>query len=251
MRTLLIWITAPSAVFYSVDLSSLSAIREVAARIKTEHGNPTVLINNAAVANMKLILDETEEEITRAFSVNIISQFLLVKEFLPAMIKKNHGHVLNVASVSSYIPHAQNVGYASTKAAALAFHEGLTTELKTRYKADKVRTRYVNRHSIFFLLEMWVLIVASIIHPGWIRTPMLDKVLANPNFNEFVLEPETVADAIVEQVLSGLSSQVLIPRRLATVSFLRGLPSWLQLSMRAAMAHVFVPEKTSSFTVGL
>jgi len=56
------------------------------------------------------------------------------------MIKANHGHIVTMASMASFMVHAQNVDYACTKASCLAFHEGLTQELKSRYNANKVRT---------------------------------------------------------------------------------------------------------------
>ena len=112
----------------------------MAQRIRKEHGEPTVLINNAGIGTNKTILDETEAEIRRVFEVNTISHFLLVKEFVPAMIKSNHGHIVTVASMASFMVHSQNVDYACTKTSALAFHEGLAQELKSRYNASKVRT---------------------------------------------------------------------------------------------------------------
>ncbi len=78
----------------------------------------------------------------------------------------------------------------------------------------------------------------SIIHPTWIRTPLIAKLIAKPNFNEFVLEPETVAEAIVEQLLSGYGAQIILPARLSPVSLLRGMPSWFQEGMRNAVADV-------------
>jgi short-subunit dehydrogenase len=99
-----------------------------------------VLINNAGIGTNKPIFSSTEAELRRVFEVNTISHFLLVKEFVPAMAKRNHGHVVTVASMASFLVHAQNVDYACSKASALAFHEGLGQELKSRYGAEKVRT---------------------------------------------------------------------------------------------------------------
>lgn len=65
----------------------------------------------------------------------------MVKEFLPDMIKNDHGHVVTIASFASYVVNAQNVDYACSKASALAFHEGLGSELRNRYGAKRVRTR--------------------------------------------------------------------------------------------------------------
>lgn len=130
----------PNVHYFEVDITSSSKIKEVADKIREAHGEPTVLINNAGIGPNKTIFDETEAEIRSVFDVNTISHFLLVKEFVPAMAKNNHGHVVTVASMASFMVHAQNVDYTCTKASALAFHEGLGQELKSRYKADKVRT---------------------------------------------------------------------------------------------------------------
>jgi all-trans-retinol dehydrogenase (NAD+) len=126
-----------------VDLSSSSAISEVAATIKQTYGNPSILVNNAGTGTAQTILSETESERRRVFEVNVLCHFTLVREFLPAMVDKNHGHVMTIASTGSFYSQAQNVAYASSKAAVMAFHEGLGQELRTRFNARKVRTSYV------------------------------------------------------------------------------------------------------------
>lgn len=78
-----------------------------------------------------------EVEIRRVFDVNTVSHFLLAKEFLPAMIKSNHGHIVTVASMACFLVHARNVDYTSTKACALGFHEGLAQELKVNIMPTK------------------------------------------------------------------------------------------------------------------
>ena len=115
----------------------------MASQIRKEHGEPTVLINNAGIGSARTILNGSEEFIRRTFEVNTMSHYWMVREFLPAMIQKNHGHVVTIASIASYIVHAQNVDYCCTKASALAFHEGLTSELRSRYDAPDVRTTWV------------------------------------------------------------------------------------------------------------
>jgi all-trans-retinol dehydrogenase (NAD+) len=72
--------------------------------------------------------------------VNLISHFITVKEFVPAMVKSNHGHVVTVASMGSFSTYSQCVDYGCSKAGLVAFHEGLGQELKSRYGAPKVRT---------------------------------------------------------------------------------------------------------------
>jgi NAD(P)-dependent dehydrogenase (short-subunit alcohol dehydrogenase family) len=97
-------------------------------------------VNNAGIGSGATILEGSEAFIRKTFEVNTMSHFWMVREFLPAMIKVNHGHVVTIASMASFILHAGNTDYAGSKASALAFHEGLSVELRSRYKAPNVRT---------------------------------------------------------------------------------------------------------------
>jgi len=126
--------------FYKLDVTSSSAIQAVAAQIRREIGTPTVLINNAGLGSGQTILDEGDAILETTLAVNLLAPFKMTKEFLPAMIEKNHGHVVNVASMATFMAMASNASYAATKVGLLAFHESLASELKSRYHAPKVRT---------------------------------------------------------------------------------------------------------------
>lgn len=127
--------------FYQVDIRSRAAVQDAASWIRTNIGAPTVLINNAGLANGVSLLDAGESRIRDIFDVNILSHFWLVQAFLPDMVRRDHGHVVSVASVASYITLAGNVEYSCTKAGVMAFHEGLGQELRHRYGAKSVLTR--------------------------------------------------------------------------------------------------------------
>ena len=127
--------------FYRANITSSANIAEVAKAIRSDHGEPTVLINNAGVGYDGTILEESEKQIRNTFEVNTISHFLMVREFLPAMIRANHGHVVTLASMASFVALGEIADYCCTKASALAFHESLRQELRLYYKAPKVRTR--------------------------------------------------------------------------------------------------------------
>jgi all-trans-retinol dehydrogenase (NAD+) len=190
----------------------------VATKIRSEHGDPSVLINNAGIGSWTSILGESEEMIRRTFNVNTVSHFLVVKEFLPAMIQKNHGHVVTIASLASFAVTSRNVDYSCTKASALAFHEGLTCELKATYGADKIRT--------------------TVVHPSWVRTPLIQKLTQHPKWKSPTMEPEIVVDAVVGQILSGRSGHIILPTWLTFVSGIRGIPLWLQYSLRNQTAKL-------------
>lgn len=126
--------------FYKCDITSTEAIHGTAQHIREDIGSPTILINNAGVGTAKDLLEESDEEIERTFHVNSLAHFWIVREFLPEIVQHNHGHIITVASMASFMSIASNVSYSCTKAAALSFHEGLAQELRHRYQARKVRT---------------------------------------------------------------------------------------------------------------
>ncbi|EHL02217.1 putative Short-chain dehydrogenase/reductase family 16C member 6 [Glarea lozoyensis 74030] len=130
----------PNISFYKCDVTSSSEISKVATEVRSKFGDPTVLINNAGIGFAETILGGTEAHLRATMNVNLLSHFLMVKEYLPSMVKRNKGHVVTVASMASVVTIASNVDYSCTKAGVLAFHEGLRQELDYRYNARLVRT---------------------------------------------------------------------------------------------------------------
>ena len=198
--------------YYKCDITSPSTIASVATKIRSDVGEPTVLINNAGVARGKEILKSTEKDVRFTFDVNALAHYWMVKEFVPSMVAANHGMIVTVASLASFITVPNMVDYSASKAAAMAFHEGLAAELKTRYNAPKVRTVIINQ--------------------GYTRTPLFEGYNNGPKFLMPSLEPETVAEAIVKQVLSGNSGQVVLPGFGNILTLLRFMPHWYQLGVR-------------------
>jgi short-subunit dehydrogenase len=129
--------------FYQTDITSARSLSETGTAIRKSHGEPTVVVNNAGVFHHGTILGMPEEKLHQTFDVNIIAHFLIMKEFLPFMVRMNRGHVITVASMASFVTPGEMVDYACTKSGALAFQEGLRQELKYWYKAPNVRTRLV------------------------------------------------------------------------------------------------------------
>lgn len=212
--------TDTNVFFYTVDVTSVDSIKSVANEIRAAHGDPTILVNNAGVGHDKPILEEPEENIRATFQVNTISHFWMVREFLPSMVSNNHGHVITVASMASFVALGEMVDYSCSKASALAFHEGLAQELRVYYKAPKVRT--------------------SIVHPNWVRTPMIQQLSdAGTEFKQPIMGPEVVSAAVVKQILAQNSGQVMVPPSLAFYSMVRALPTWLQENFRLIGTSIF------------
>lgn len=175
-------------------------------------GHPTVLINNAGIAFGKSILDTTESNLKLTFQINTLAHYYLTQQFLPHMIETNHGMVVTVASVAAYVTAPQMVDYASSKAAALTFHEGLQAELATTYSAPKVRT--------------------VLCCQGYTTTTLFEGFDKGDGFLTYPLEPATVAEAIVKAVLAGRSEHIILPRNSVMMTALRMLPTWMGVGLR-------------------
>ncbi|KAJ5087999.1 short chain dehydrogenase/reductase family protein [Penicillium angulare] len=212
--------TLPHTVrFYKCDITSPAAIAESASQIRATLGRPTILINNAGLLTGRTILGTTPQETRSMFEVNSLAHYWLAQEFLPDMISDNHGMVVTVASQAGYAVSPNMVDYSATKAAAIAFHEGLAAELVTRYSAPRVRT---------------VLVTQS-----FTRTTLIDRLTPEDSFVNPLLYPETVAEALVKQVLKGESGHVMVPGSSGYIAErLRGYPLWFQHSIRCRLERL-------------
>ncbi|KAI1490374.1 hypothetical protein F5X96DRAFT_636404 [Biscogniauxia mediterranea] len=203
----------PNVYYFKCDLTSSANLAAVAQEVRAKVGEPTILVNNAGVVRGKTVLETSEQDLELTFNVNTFAHFRTVKEFLPYMINKNHGMVVTVASCASWLTVPNMVDYAASKAAALAFHDGLTAELRTRYSAPKVRTVVVNQ--------------------AYTKTPLFEGYQETSPFLAPALEPESVADAICERIFSGRSGHVVAPASGHALRLVQALPRWLAHSLRA------------------
>lgn len=83
------------------------------------------------IGNGKTIIETSPEFLEAIMRVNLMSHFLLIKEFLPGMLEAKKGHVVTLASMASFSAAPGLVDYCATKAGALALHEGTLFILST------------------------------------------------------------------------------------------------------------------------
>ena len=115
-----------------LDVTNPAAIQAAHAK----HGEIDVLFNGAGFVHAGTVLDCTEAEWDFAFNLNVRSQFRMIQTFLPGMLKKGKGSIINVASVAGSIKGAPNrFVYGTTKAAII----GLTKAVAADYITTGVR----------------------------------------------------------------------------------------------------------------
>lgn len=72
----------------------------------------------------------------------------------------------------------------------------------------------------------------STVNPSWIRTPLTKRLSQVPVFKPEIMEPEHVVKTIVNQVISGESGNIILPKKLYLLSTLRHWPLWAQITFR-------------------
>ena len=82
---------------YPVDLSDPKAVADVAGRITAEVGTPDVLVNNAGAGRWKFVDETSPAEAIQMMAVPYFAAFCITHAFLPAMIRRGSGHIVNIA----------------------------------------------------------------------------------------------------------------------------------------------------------
>ena len=119
-----------------LDVTDEAAI----ARVAQEVGDVDVLFNCAGIVHNGSILDAAVKDWDQAMSVNVRSMFLVTRAFLPGMLKKQRGSIINMASVASSIKGLPNrCVYGASKAAVI----GLTKSIAADYVRQGVRCNAV------------------------------------------------------------------------------------------------------------
>ncbi|KAG0343603.1 hypothetical protein BG005_002293 [Podila minutissima] len=193
---------------YICDISNPEDIARVAKEIREDIGEPTILVNNAGIVNGKSILDLSIKDIKRTMNVNFMGQAWTVKEFLPDMIKNDHGHIITVSSAMGIMAAPMIADYSASKAAAKAFHEGLESEIKYVYKTPGVKT--------------------TLVCCGKIGTSMFSGVKERFPFWTPTLEPLEVVRHIIESMEERRGrNQVMLPFFVNFVPLVSILPIWI------------------------
>ncbi len=136
------------------DISDKSQVKKISELILEKYESVDILVNNAGFAIYGSVSNLTIEEIESQMATNYFGMVYCTKIFLPSMIKKKSGHIVNVASVAGSFGLPGIASYCASKFAMLGFSEGLNHELKgsgvgvTVVSPIMVRTNFFD-HSSF------------------------------------------------------------------------------------------------------
>lgn len=107
------------------DISSQEDVKRLFEIVK----NVDVLVNNAAISEIKMLCDTTEDDWDRMFAVNVKGMFLVTKAAAEGMVRNKYGRIINISSMWGEVGASCEVCYSSTKAAVIGFTKSLAKEL--------------------------------------------------------------------------------------------------------------------------
>ena len=143
-----------STLICECDVSDKLQVEKMSKLVLDSYGSIDILVNNAGFAIYGTVFDLTIEEIESQMATNYFGMIYCTKNFLPLMLEKKSGHIVNVASVAASFGLPGIASYCASKFAMLGFSEGLKHELKgtgvgiTIVSPIMVRTNFFD-HSSF------------------------------------------------------------------------------------------------------
>ncbi|GHG39175.1 short-chain dehydrogenase [Deinococcus indicus] len=111
------------------DLNRPGAAAELHAAVQARGLNVDILVNNAGLGGYGEFSTQPSDEIDRMIAVNISALTGLTRAFLPDMLARGRGRVLNVASTAAFQPGPLMAVYYATKAYVLSFSEAVAEEV--------------------------------------------------------------------------------------------------------------------------
>ncbi|HAP35019.1 MAG TPA: short-chain dehydrogenase, partial [Bacteroidetes bacterium] len=100
---------------YVVDVSDKEQIQSISKQVKNDIGTIDILINNAGIVIGKYFHEHTHTDIDRTMSINADALMHITLEFLPDMIQRNSGHIVNIASAAGLVGNPKMSVYAASK----------------------------------------------------------------------------------------------------------------------------------------
>jgi len=117
------------ALAFVADVRSEADVARVAGEIRREAGVPDVLVNNAGINLRKPLHEFTFEEWRGVMSTNLDGPFLCTRAFVPGMIEKKFGRIINMASTMAHVSLPYRSAYSASKFGVLGMTKALALEL--------------------------------------------------------------------------------------------------------------------------
>jgi NAD(P)-dependent dehydrogenase (short-subunit alcohol dehydrogenase family) len=115
--------------FFACDVTREDAVAELPLKVAQALGPASIVVNNAGAAESAPFLKTTYELWQRMMRVNVDSAFLVTRAFLPALLERGRGRVVNVSSIAGKVGAAYIAAYCASKHALVGLTRALSIEV--------------------------------------------------------------------------------------------------------------------------
>lgn len=117
-------------IIITADLSKSKSAEEIHKYVTKKGIEIEYLINNAGFGALGLFYKGDMQTFENMIELNVVTLTKLTRLFLPEMLKRDSGKIMNVSSIAGFLPGPLNAVYSATKAYVLSFGESLSNELE-------------------------------------------------------------------------------------------------------------------------
>lgn len=115
---------------YEADCGNRQAVAQVAAEIQAAYGTPDVIVNNAGAGRFLYFHETPAEEFEQMMAAPFFAAVYVTRAFLPGMLGRGSGLIVNVNTPVAFIAWPSAAGYASARWALRGLDESLAAELR-------------------------------------------------------------------------------------------------------------------------
>jgi len=124
-----------AAEFLLLDIASELECAEAAKHVLAAAGHLDILVNNAGIGHVGTIATTSANDLDRLYAVNTRGTFNVIKAFIPSMLQRRSGVIVNIASIAGLVAVRDRLAYTVTKHAIV----GLTRAIALDHAKDGIR----------------------------------------------------------------------------------------------------------------